>query len=201
LAWAFPNYSHHRQQWFRINQQESISPTNYYHLDKDKNMIKILIYLTDVNDQDGPFRYVRGSNLWNKSICTFALHYGIDFKVNKFLIGEESDFKNNIFTKRTDILSEFPDAFIGSTHFGDFLKKDSDISKILLNESVVFTRKKGTMIIFDGGMGVHSGGNANGGERLAIQVAYRKKLKKKRYIFKETKELVRKIKHKVISLR
>ena len=64
LAWAFPNYSHHRQQWFRIQDQETISPTNYYHIDKDRNMIKILIYLTDVNDEDGPFKYVKGSNLW-----------------------------------------------------------------------------------------------------------------------------------------
>jgi len=199
LAWAFPSYSHHRQKWFRIQDQEKISPTNYYHIDKDRNMIKILIYLTDVNDQDGPFKYVKGGNLWKKSICTFALHYGIDFKVNKLLIGEESDFKNNIFTTRADILSEFPDAFIGSTHFGDFLQRDSDTTKLLLDESVVFTRKRGTLIIFDGGMGVHSGGNAYGGERLAIQIGYRKKLTIKMDILKQTKELARKIKHKVAS--
>ena len=199
LAWAFPNYSHHRQQWFRINGQETVSPTNYYHIDKERNMIKILIYLTDVNDQDGPFKYVKGSNLWNKSICTFALHYGIDFKVNKFLIGEKSNFKNNIFTARTDILSEFPDAFIGSTHFGDFLKRDSDTTKLLLNESVVFTRKRGTLIIFDGGMGVHSGGISLGGERLAIQIGYRKKLTIKKDILKQTKDLVRKVKYKVAN--
>jgi hypothetical protein len=199
LAWAFPNYSHHRQKWFRIKEHETISPTNYYHLDKDKNMIKILIYLTDVSDQDGPFKYVKGSNLWKASICTFALHYGIDFNVNKLLIGEESNFKNNIFTARADILSEFPDAFIGSTHFGDFLKRDSDITKLLLNESVVFTRKRGTLIIFDGGMGVHSGGNAYGGERLAIQIGYRKKLAIKRGTLKQAKELARKIKYNVAS--
>ena len=199
LAWAFPNYSHHRQQWFRIQEQETISPTNYYHLDKDRNMIKILIYLTDVNDEDGPFKYVKGSNLWKKSICTFALHYGIDFKVNKLLIGEESNFKNNIFTARADILSQFPDAFVGSTHFGDFLQRNSDTTKFLLDESVVFTRKRGTLIIFDGGMGVHAGGNAHGGERLAIQIGYRKKLTTKRDILKQTKELARKIKHKVAS--
>jgi len=199
LAWAFPHYSHHRQQWFRIQEQESISSTNYYHIDKDRNMIKILIYLTDVYDPDGPFKYVKGSNLWKKSICTFALHYGNDFKVNKFLIGEESNFKNNIFTTRADILSDFPDAFIGSTHFGDFLHRDSDTTKLLLDESVVFTRKKGTLIIFDGGMGVHSGGNAHGGERLAIQIGYKKKLTIKRDILKQTKELARKIKHKVAS--
>jgi len=199
MAWAFPNYSHHRQQWFRIQEQEAISATNYYHIDKDRNMVKILIYLTDVNDQDGPFKYVKGSNLWKKSICTFALHYGIDFKVNTLLIGKESDFKNNIFTTRTDILSQFPDAFIGSTHFGDFLHRDSDTTKLLLDESVVFTRKRGTLIIFDGGMGVHSGGNAHGGERLAIQIGYRKKLTIKRDILKQTKELARKVKHKVAS--
>jgi hypothetical protein len=64
MAWAFPNYSHHRQQWFRIQEQEAISATNYYHIGKDRNMVKILIDLTDVNDQDGPFKYVKGSNLW-----------------------------------------------------------------------------------------------------------------------------------------
>jgi len=127
------------------------------------------------------------------------MHYGIDFKVSTLLIGKESDFKNNIFTTRTDILSQFPDAFIGSTHFGDFLHRDSDTTKLLLDESVVFTRKRGTLIIFDGGMGVHSGGNAHGGERLAIQIGYRKKLTIKKDILKQTKELARKVKHKVAS--
>lgn len=203
LAWAFPNYSHHRQQWFRINGQESISPSNYYHLDKDRNMIKILIYLTDVNDQDGPFKYVKSSNLWNKSVCTFALHYGIDFKINKLLLGEESKelrFNNNIFTKRVGILSDFPDAFIGSTHFGDYLKRDSDTAKVLLNESVVFTRKRGALIVFDGGMGVHAGGNAYGGERLAIQIGYRRKLKSKKDILKQIKGLPHRVGRKIASL-
>ena len=134
LAWASPNYSHHRQQWFRIMEDEKLSSTNYYHLDKDHDVIKILIYLTDVSEGDGPFKYVKSSNLWKKSLCTFALHFGMDSKVNKILLGDESSFKNNIFTKRTDLLHDFPDAFIGSTHFGDFLREDSNTAKLLLNK-------------------------------------------------------------------
>lgn len=167
------DYSHHRQTWFKnvIGAEES-SATNYYHMDAEPDMVKMMVYLTDVGESDGPFRYVRGSHRLKRSLFSFGLHLGVDRRVNPLIKGPSGHFNQNLFRNGRSLLMQFPACFIGSTHFGDHLIEGSDLSRYLLENTITFTRSAGSCIVFDGFLGVHAGGNPLSGERLAVQIGF-----------------------------
>ena len=175
FAWSGWDYNHDRQKWFK---RKDIDPgshaTNYYHLDSGFDKMKVMFYLTDVSDNDGPFKYVRGSQLLSHSMMRFALHLGLDRKWSNFLYGDNTEGKV-IFLDNPALLKKFPSAFIGSSHFGDYLAKDAPLTTYLLKHTERFTRKKGAVILFDGNRGVHSGGNPIAGERLIAQIGFQHK--------------------------
>jgi hypothetical protein len=176
LAW---DYNHHRQSWFKkINGVEKDSPTNYYHFDAEPEVAKMMIYLSDVNMEDGPFRFVAGSNNLQRSLFMIGLHLGVDKKVNALVEGVPGLYNRNAFTYRRDLLMQFPKAFLGSTHFGDDLVEGSDLSDYLLKNTVTFLGAAGKCIVFDRYLGVHAGGNPKSGERLAVQVGFIQKKRK-----------------------
>ncbi|MGI9192490.1 MAG: hypothetical protein ACR2IL_10240 [Chitinophagaceae bacterium] len=170
ISW---DYNHHRQTWFKnVNGVERRSPTNYYHFDAHPHGAKMLVYLTDVKIGDGPFRIVKGSNCMSRSTFTIGLHSAIDRHVNPMIPAPPGHFRRAAFTYDRSLLMKLPHAFLGSTHFGDDLVEDSVLTKYLLDNTVVFTRKAGSVIVFDGYLGVHAGGNPLDGERLAIQAGF-----------------------------
>jgi len=173
IAWCGWDYNHSRQKWFKKNQVDpSTHPTNYYHLDSGFDKTKIIFYLSDVGVSNGPFKYVKGSNMLARSLAKFSLHLSLDRNVNKHLYGVNKPEKN-IFIDDIDVLRNFPNSFVGSTHFGDYLDKDSILSQYLIQNTVDFTRKRGSAILFNGNLGVHAGGNPISGDRLIIQFGFR----------------------------
>jgi hypothetical protein len=167
------DYNHHRQTWFKnAIGVEKRSATNYYHMDAEPDMVKMMAYLTDVSEGDGPFRYVRGSHRLQRSLFRFGLHLGVDKRVNAMIEGPSGHFSQNLFRNGRSLLMQFPTCFIGSTHFGDHLVEGSELSRYLLDNTVVFTRPAGSCIVFDGFLGVHAGGNPLSGERLAVQIGF-----------------------------
>lgn len=170
IAW---DYNHHRQQWFKnVNGVAKRSQTNYYHFDAEPNVAKMMIYLTDVQAGDGPFRFVKGSHALARSVFTIGLHYGVDAKLNPLVEAPPSLYRRNAFNYNRSLLMQLPHAFLGSTHFGDDLVEGSALSRYLLENTEVFTRKAGAGIVFDGYLGVHAGGNPIDGERLAVQIGF-----------------------------
>ena len=175
LCYAAWDYSHNRQKWFRNNHEyDQLSPTNYYHYDADEDIAKMLIYLTDVKEGDGPFRLVRGSNTLSRSLFANYLHLSNDSILSRRFADEDDLYGRGLFVKRKDLLMKFPQVFIGSTHFGDDLIEGSPLSDYLLQNTEVFYAEKGTAVLFDGFLGIHAGSNAAKGERLAVQVAFRR---------------------------
>jgi hypothetical protein len=175
IVYAAWDYSHNRQKWFRNNHEyDHLSPTNYFHYDADVDVAKMLIYLTDVNDGDGPFKFVKSSNTMPRSTFINYIYSAIDTKISPKFANKENLYGRGLFLYRKDLLMKMPYCIIGSTHFGDDLIEGSELSSYLLNHTVVFKRKKGTVVLFDGYKGIHAGGNAHTGERLAIQVAFRR---------------------------
>ena len=148
------------------------SQTNYYHFDAEPNVAKMMIYLTDVQAGDGPFRFVKGSHALARSVFTIGLHYGVDAKLNPLVEAPPSLYRRNAFNYNRSLLMQLPHAFLGSTHFGDDLVEGSALSRYLLENTEVFTRKAGAGIVFDGYLGVHAGGNPIDGERLAVQIGF-----------------------------
>ncbi len=180
------DYNHHRQTWFKnVIGVEKRSATNYYHMDAEPDMVKMMVYLTDVGEGDGPFRYVRGSHRLQRSMFRFGLHLGVDKRVNAMIEGPSGHFSQNLFRNGRSLLMQFPTCFIGSTHFGDHLVEGSELSRYLLDNTVVFTRPAGSCILFDGFLGVHAGGNPLSGERLAVQIGFgrRRSLREKTLTF------------------
>jgi hypothetical protein len=178
IAWCGWDYNHSRQNWFKKNQANpSTHPTNYYHLDSGFDKSKIIFYLTDVGVNDGPFKYVKGSNMLARSLVKFALHLSLDSNVNKHLYGENK-LEKNIFIDDIDVLRSFPKSFVGSTHFGDYLDRDSILTQYLIQNTVDFTRKRGSAILFNGNLGVHAGGNPISGDRLIVQFGFQNKRSK-----------------------
>jgi hypothetical protein len=86
--------------------------------------------------------------------------------------------EKNIFIDDIDVLASFPDSFVGSTHFGDYLDKDSILAQYLIQNTVDFTRKSGSAILFNGNLGVHAGGNPISGDRLIVQFGFQNKRSK-----------------------
>ena len=176
IVYAAWDYSHNRQKWFRYNHEYGhLSPTNYFHYDADVDVAKMLIYLTDVNDGDGPFKFVKSSNTIPRSTFINYIYSAIDIKISPKFAKKENLYGRGLFLYRKDLLMKMPYCIIGSTHFGDDLIDGSELSKYLLDHTIIFKRKKGTVVLFDGFRGIHAGGNADSGERLAIQVGFRRK--------------------------
>jgi len=176
MLYAAWDYAHNRQKWFRNNHQYNrISATNYYHLDADVDVAKMLIYLTDVKEDDGPFKFVRGSNTMPRSIFLTYIYSAIDTEISPRYAQKSNLYGRGLFLYRKDLLMKFPNCFMGTTHFGDDLIDNSSLSNHLIDNTVTFTRSKGTAVLFDGFSGIHAGGNADKGERLAVQVAFRRK--------------------------
>ena len=96
----------------------------------------------------------------------------MDKRVNAMIEGPSGHFSQNLFRNGRSLLMQFPTCFIGSTHFGDHLVEESELSRYLLDNTVVFTRPAGSCIVFDGFLGVHAGGNPLSGERLAVQIGF-----------------------------
>jgi len=186
MEWLYAalDFSHHRQNWYKDCYADSALPTAktvYMHFDADPDIVKAMLYLSNVDAAAGPFRYVRGSHQWQRSPFLFALHKGFDVEQTK-LFPMETDgldyklgyYRPRFFLKdhRRDLLT-LPSAFRGTTHFGDDIVDESALSHRLLAAEETFLGPPGTLIVFDGSAGIHRGSQVESGERWAVQIAMR----------------------------
>ena len=186
MEWLYAalDFSHPNQSWYKGCYADVGLPTSktvYMHFDADTDIIKAMLYLSDVDAAAGPFRFVRGSHRWRRSPFLFALHKGFDLEQTKCFEMEPDglDYKLgyyrprfHLIESRRDLLT-LPSAFRGTTHFGDDIVDGTDLSSQLLASEEVFTGKAGTMIVFDGSAGIHRGSQVEKGERWAVQIAMR----------------------------
>lgn len=133
------------------------------HIDPELN-VKCMIYLSNVEMKDGPFHYVKGSNLYHKDNIVLK---NIAKANNVYNI-------NNNFDKRREFLC-LPKNFQNSSNFGNYILNDSKNGLFLKDNLKPFTSDMGNLFLFDP-EGIHMGGNTNGGERIAIQVILKPQL-------------------------
>jgi hypothetical protein len=185
-------FSHESQRWYRDCYADAGLPTSktvYMHLDADTEMVKGMLYLQDVSEEQGPFRYIRGSSNWERSPCTLAIHKGFDSVENEVFEMEPSrlDYKLGYYRPRFKLpeyrkhLMTLPALFRGTTHFGDDVVDASPLSSSLLSA--------GTILVFDGSSGIHRGGQVVRGERWAVQIAM-KAVRKPKTSFQSAVETV-----------
>ena len=80
--------SHDGETWWRDCYGDTgvaTAKTVYMHNDKDYDIMKVLVYLSDVNESRGPFCFVRGSHKWGRSRTQSFFFKAFDAAANRIL--------------------------------------------------------------------------------------------------------------------
>lgn len=132
--------------------------TTYMHLDSTFGSIKFLLYLNEVTEENGPFRYVLGSNRFDRFPGELILRKAMDISRLDSL-SEES--------RRT--FYALPALLRRKCAFGYDLRDDDPGARALLAREKQFTSREGDLILFDYD-GIHRGGMVKRGERRMLQI-------------------------------
>ena len=131
-------------------------PTAYIHRDASGGDIKIIIYLTNVEDRSGPFSYIIGSHRVRSSTS-------IDWIEET---NDQSGFSS------TDVLSRrrfaaLPKILRRKCAFGNDIMPNSEIAKDLCKSEWIINAPQGHLVVFDP-KGFHRGGMVLEGERMVL---------------------------------
>jgi hypothetical protein len=131
-------------------------PTAYFHKDTSGGDIKLIFYMTNVGEKNGPFTYVIGSN--PKKYC----------KLLNWIeeTNDQSGFSNTNLRSRM-FFSALPKFLRKKSSFGDDLSYDKKTTLRLLNAAWKIKGTQGHVVIFDT-KGIHRGGLLENGERSVI---------------------------------
>ena len=196
--YAALDHSNDGQNWYESCYADvgvATAKTVYMHFDADCDIVKAMLYLQDVGEKDGPFRFVAGSHAWERPHFATAVQCGFDAASSaEFAMTEDGlDYRMGYYRPRFKLaeqrrnLLSLPAALRGSTHFGDDLADGSHLSDMLLEREHIFTGPAGTVVMFDGSRGIHRGGQAlKGGARWAVQIAFRAGMPAKRPLWRRT---------------
>ena len=128
--------------------------TTYFHLDSnDWPTVKALLYVSDVGEDQGPFRFVRGSH---------RLMNDFESAVRK---------TNDKLRQPRELFLALPEEFRQHCHFGDFIDETTPGAAGLLANEVVCTDGRSDLALFDNN-GVHRGGFVRSGHRFMLQCQF-----------------------------
>jgi hypothetical protein len=132
--------------------------TTYMHIDTDVGVLKCLLYLEEVTDRNGPFRYVLGSHryagLLERIIRKANDVSGLDSRVRE----------------ARELFWALPGPLRRKAAFGYDLLDASPEAEALLAREHAFTSDDGDLILFDGDRGIHRGAMVIEGERQMLQI-------------------------------
>jgi hypothetical protein len=154
------------------------SGLEYQHLDFDFDMIKTIIYLSNVKIDNGPFKYVKDSTTLNYSRAWLAFYKCFERQLQS-VYGQPMG-TNGSYYYRTRFLSEeflrdalhVPPFLLGVSHFGDDIAPDTPLNKYLSEHEVPMLSSEGNCLIFDGSRLIHRGGMVDSGSRLVVQIGF-----------------------------
>ena len=169
-----------KSNWWK-HKKASLKPkTLGVHLDKEFTCLKSIIYLTNVQPENGPF------SIYPKVYDDLKLNLFQDI-VGRIILETATNIKNDNLRKYLNIkdntqpfLSEnlqkiylkLPKIISFNSHFGWELESGSILEKKIVDSKIETYGGPGTMITFDGSRLLHSGGLVEGESRLALQVIY-----------------------------
>ena len=175
--------SSEKSNWWKHQKNTKEPKTLAVHLDKDFASIKSILYLTDVNENSGPFSvypYIYenlklniAQDIVGRIIHETAINTKIKKLVNYFNFKNKAQpFLSENFKK---IYNSIPKNITFDSHFGWELNADSKEEKEILEKKKTILGGAGTLITFDGSTLFHSGGLVKKGNRLVFQIIYSKK--------------------------
>ena len=173
-------YAFEGQTWYQgcyVDVGINETKLSYMHFDEASYLPKTLCYLTPVECEDnGATKYIKGSHKWERSEFLTLFHKGLDDVGGRFY--GLADYYYRPLYKHIElrkVLLGLPRALIGSSHIGDDILDDTELSTKMSADSVTFLSDGTTAVVFDGGCGYHSGAVVKKGERLSLQIIYRGK--------------------------
>ena len=136
---------------------KTITKTTNLHIDPKENVMKAMMYLNDITEDDGPFGYVEKSHRWVyddlQNIFGRAISTG--------------SYCHNPQTRAA--VFQFPKQLRVSHNFGRLLLDGTEEQERLLKQEKLFTSDKGNLCVFDPA-GMHRGGICKTGTRIALQI-------------------------------
>ena len=150
----------------------------YQHFDFDFNIIKAIIYLSDVQAANGPFRYVAGSTCLNYSRAWLAFYKCFERQL-QVAYGLPMGVNGNYYYRTRFLSKEFladarsvPPILLGVSHFGDDIEPNTALHRHLTEHEVSVLSAEGNCLVFDGSRLIHRGGMVSSGSRTVVQVGF-----------------------------
>lgn len=152
--------------------------TAYYHTDEAPDIMKAILYLSDVDEDSGPFTVVPESYFWPRPPLAWVAARVADAigELMKYddLPDRQLGLDTHLFASslgRKHFLS-LPVELQNVSHFGNDILPGSELEKTLVKRCSPITGEAGTIVAFDGGRIVHRGGLVERGERWACQIIF-----------------------------
>ncbi len=196
-------YSRPQETWYKSCYTDVGEPdaTEFatMHYDHGSEVVKMLVYLNEVTEENGPFTVLPASKKLPESITQMTIYKYLHEEIDK--VKNMFDIKSNYwrwFLKDMQFRKHFmalPSPIRGTSQFGDDVLDDSPLADYLRENVLVVTSKIGNCFVFSGDRNIHRGGVVKKGERWALQVLFTPKSKKDHYVDrvkKNIKKLLRK---------
>ena len=155
--------------------------TNYYHFDESISKPKAIVYLTDVEKEGGPVKYVeRFENILKISNLQSIVGrvIGNIARTKKSKIYHLFNHKYHQTFGCPEFINFFnmlPSELKFSSHIGWDIIPGSELESRIIKEEKILTGLKGKALIFDGSELLHRGGMVEKGSRVVLQVIFEKK--------------------------
>ena len=132
-------------------------PTAYFHIDGSIGNMKVLIYLTEVGEENGPIGYIFGSN-HVLGIIENAIRYGND-----------KPRLDNCRPEQRKLFAALPRILQKKSEFGNDIQTGYD--ELINNEHHFLSARDGNLFLFDPN-GIHRGGMVTAGRRIILQMNF-----------------------------
>jgi len=128
------------------------------HVDPKPGVLKVIIYLSHVGPENGPFQFMRGSNNWLYDDVERCFAWGNS-------VGNYCH--NRLYRK---VMGCIPPKFRKTAIIGKLIQDGTPESDYFLSHLTSYTSNLANVMLFDPVAGFHRGGLVKEGERLNLQV-------------------------------
>ena len=158
LHYAKPSDTHHNQTLADLDRDVL---TKSFHMDPKWNVMKAILYLSDVSEGNGPFTVIPGSNRWHYNEFERVIAAGNS--VGNYLSSPDHRY----------VMSCFPEHMTKNVIMGNYFDDGSDMSTLLLSQMHQFYSDEADCILFDPAHTIHRGGLCTSGDRVNLQIIMR----------------------------
>jgi len=164
--------------WWKNDSNFVSDKTWYAHLDQEKLYPKSIMYLSDVNENNGPTSFY--PKVYSNYMNITPLQDLIGRVVSNIGNNKKSFFYNIFkyqkFKVECEIFKFFfcmlPDEIRFENHFGWFIKKNTRLEDLLVKNEIKMLGPSGSYVVFDGSKLLHRGGLIKENFRSALQIVF-----------------------------